>query len=73
MRFPDDFGPRISLKQLCEILDIGRSTYYTYIDPLHKSYKPDIPKRIPYYANNKFCTLTVQNYLHKTSELVAKS
>ncbi len=73
MKFPDDFGPTITLKELCSLLDIGRSTYYTYIDPFHKSYKADIPKPLPGYSNNKFCTPTLHNYFNKLSELAAKS
>jgi len=69
MNILDSFGPTLTLQELCILLKCGRSSYYNYINPKHKRYIPGIPKRLPEYGNNKFCSLTVQNYLKKRSEL----
>jgi len=57
------YGPIVTLKELCQILKIGRSTYYQYIDEEHHLYKPNLPPRLLEYSNNKFLTSDVEKYL----------
>lgn len=57
------YGPTITLKQLCTLLNISRSSYYNYIDKSNPNFKDDLPSSIDGFGKKIFRTQDVQSYL----------
>ena len=59
------FGPTLTLKELCQILKISRTSYYNYTNNNEKSerYKENFPTPMPGYNKKLFITGDVENYL----------
>lgn len=60
-----DYGPTVTLKELCKILKISRTSYYNYTSNHQHSdlYKKNFPSPMPGYNKKLFITLEVENYL----------
>jgi predicted DNA-binding transcriptional regulator AlpA len=59
------YCPTLTLKELCKILNICRSSYYIYINDevgnLH--YKVNFPRPMSGYSRKRFVTQDLESYL----------
>lgn len=65
MNLIEHYGPTVTLKELCNILKICRSSYYKYIDDTegNQHHKPNFPKYMEGYSRKRFITQEVESYL----------
>ncbi|MGB0937407.1 MAG: hypothetical protein ACPGTQ_08110 [Colwellia sp.] len=63
MNLKTQYGHTLTLKELCRILKISRSSYYTSTDVNNPAYKVNFPKRLDGFAKVLFLTENVENYL----------
>lgn len=63
MNLMKNYGPTMTLKELCDVLKVSRSFYYTSTDPLSPTFKEGFPKRLPDFSRVMFLTSSVEEYL----------
>lgn len=67
MNLSEKYGPTLTLKELCSILKISRSTYYSYLKnkerTVRKEGKKWIPDPMPNFNKNLFKTNEVELFL----------
>ncbi len=67
MNLLDTYGPTLTLKELCILIKISRSTYYSYIKNKDNTVKKEginwLPDPIPNFNKKLFYTSEVENFL----------
>ena len=67
MNLLDTYGPTLTLKELCIIIKISRSTYYSYIKNKENTVKKEginwLPDPIPNFNKKLFYTSEVEQFL----------
>ncbi len=63
------YGPTLTLKELCNLMKISRSVYYSSINRKSPTYKEDFPLPLAGFGKNLFMTKHVENYLDKISSI----
>jgi predicted DNA-binding transcriptional regulator AlpA len=61
------YGPTLTLKELCKLMKISRSVYYSSINSKSPTYKEDFPLPLAGFRKNLFMTKQIENYLDKLS------
>ena len=67
MNLTNQYGPTITLKELCKLLKISRSSYYAYANKNNHLYKKDFPVSMPGYDKKRFVTAAVDKYIESFS------
>ena len=70
MNLTDLYGPTLTLRELCNLLKISRSSYYAYSNKSNHLYKEGFPSSIPGYDKKRFVTDAVEKYLISFAILV---
>ncbi len=67
MNLSELYGPTMTLKQLCQVFKISRTSYYNYSEKkqFNAQYKPDFPKPLPSHRKLIFVTSIVEDYIRK--------
>ena len=65
MNLSELFGPTMSLKQLCQVLNMSRTSYYNYTqsDQDNSQFKHGFPKPLQNYRKRIFITAQVEEYI----------
>ncbi|WP_299573211.1 hypothetical protein [uncultured Shewanella sp.] len=63
MNLANKYGPTVTLKELCHLLKLSRSSYYAYTNKNSHLYKEGFPTAMPGYNKNRFVTDDVEKYL----------
>lgn len=67
MSLQEKYGPVLTLKEVCTILKMKRTAYYSYIKNKEKTVNKDnttwIPDPIPNFTHLKFRTSEIEQYL----------
>lgn len=67
MRLVEIYGPTLTLKELCSVLKISRSKYYSYLKNKERTVKRNdekwLPDPIPNFSKKLFYTSEVEIFL----------